>query len=166
MENRRRQARPERVIALTFAAGITLGTAILALPIANAEGEWTAPIDALFTATSAVCVTGLTTVDTATYWSPFGQGVIALLIQVGGLGIMTLATLIAVIFFRRLGLGTRSTLQKEVKSLSAADLKRIVSGEATQGSCGHTLRRQQDSKKAWRHRGRRAAARYPGLYVL
>lgn len=126
MQGRPRLARPERVIAAAFAIAIALGTLLLWLPVSQAEGKWTPLIDALFTSTSAVCVTGLTTVDTGTYWSPFGQVVIALLIQVGGIGIMTLATLIAVTLFRRMGLGVRSTVQKEVKALSAADLKRIV----------------------------------------
>jgi potassium uptake TrkH family protein len=94
--------------------------------VSNAQGEWTDPIDALFTATSAVCVTGLTTVDTGTFWSPFGQVVIAMLIQVGGIGIMTLATLIAVTLFRRMGLGARSSVQRETKAISAADLRRII----------------------------------------
>lgn len=126
MQGRPRLARPEQVIAVSFAGAITAGTLILWLPISNARGQWTPFVDALFTATSAVCVTGLTTVDTATYWSPFGQFMIALLIQVGGIGIMTLATLIAVVLFRRIGLATRSTVQREVKSLSASDLKRII----------------------------------------
>lgn len=126
MQGRRRLARPERMIAAAFAAAIAVGTFLLWIPASNAQGEWTPPIDALFTATSAVCVTGLTTVDTGTFWSPFGQVVIAALIQVGGIGIMTLATLIAVTLFRRMGLGIRTTAQTETKAVSAADLKRII----------------------------------------
>lgn len=126
MQGRARLARPERMIAAAFAVAIAVGSFLLWLPFSNAQGTWTPPIDALFTATSAVCVTGLTTVDTGTYWSPFGQVVIAVLIQVGGIGIMTLATLIAVTLFRRMGLGVRTTVQTETKSISAADLKRIV----------------------------------------
>jgi trk system potassium uptake protein TrkH len=119
-------ARPERLIALAFAIAIAVGTITLSLPVANAQGKWTPVIDALFTATSAVCVTGLTTVDTASFWSPFGQASIAVLIQVGGIGIMTLATLIAVTLFRRMGLTARSTVQREVKAVSASDLRRII----------------------------------------
>ncbi len=126
MQGHSRLARPERVIAAAFAGAIAAGTLILWLPVSNARGEWTPLVDALFTATSAVCVTGLTTVDTGTYWSPLGQVVIAILIQVGGIGIMTLATLIAVALFRRMGIGARSVIQRETKSLSAADLRRII----------------------------------------
>jgi len=126
MQGRPRFMKPERVIASAFAAAIAVGTLLLLLPVSNAQGEWTDPIDALFTATSAVCVTGLTTVDTGTFWSPFGQVIIAMLIQVGGIGIMTLATLIAVALFRRMGLGARSTVQREIKAISAADLRRII----------------------------------------
>lgn len=126
MQSGPRFARPERVIAAAFAAAIGAGTLLLWIPVSNARGEWTPFVDALFTATSAVCVTGLATVDTGTYWSPFGQVVIAVLIQVGGIGIMTLATLIAVALFRRIGLSTRSTVQAETKAISAADLQQIV----------------------------------------
>jgi potassium uptake TrkH family protein len=80
----------------------------------------------LFHATSAVCVTGLVTVDTGTYWSGFGQAVILLCIQVGGLGIMTLASLFALLVSRRLGLRARLIAQAETKALSASDVRRIV----------------------------------------
>jgi trk system potassium uptake protein len=117
---------PGRVIAGAFAAAVAVGTALLSLPIARA-GEGSADfLTALFHATSAVCVTGLVTVDTGTYWSGFGQGVILLLIQVGGLGIMTLATLLALLLSRRLGLRARLIAQTETKALSAADVRRVV----------------------------------------
>ena len=73
-----------------------LGSLLLMLPIATKSGQCTSFLDALFTATSAVCVTGLVVNDTATYWSLFGQGVILLLIQIGGMGIITIAIAIAV----------------------------------------------------------------------
>ena len=117
---------PGRVIAGAFAAAIVVGTVLLMLPIARA-GEGRADfLTALFHATSAVCVTGLVTVDTGTYWSGFGQAVILLLIQVGGLGIMTLATLLALLLSRRLGLRARLIAQTETKALSAADVRRVV----------------------------------------
>ena len=75
---------------------ILLGSLLLMLPIATKSGQSTSFSDALFTATSAVCVTGLVIKDTATYWSLFGQGVILLLIQIGGMGIITIAIAIAV----------------------------------------------------------------------
>lgn len=99
-----------------FAAADLIGTVLLMLPIARA-GEGSAPfVTALFTSTSAVCVTGLVTVDTPTYWSGFGQAVIIGLIQIGGFGIMTLASLIALFLSRRLGLRTRLTAAAETKS--------------------------------------------------
>ncbi|MDP8911570.1 MAG: Trk family potassium uptake protein [Actinomycetota bacterium] len=79
---------------------ILLGTVLLSLPIASRAGTWTPPVDALFTATSAVCVTGLVVVDTATHWTPFGQVVILLLIQAGGFGFMTSSTLLLLLLVR------------------------------------------------------------------
>ena len=117
---------PGRIIAGAFAAAIIVGTGLLSLPVATAgEGRATF-LEALFHATSAVCVTGLVTVDTGTYWSGFGQGVILLLIQAGGLGIMTLATLLALLLSRRLGLRARLIAQAETKALSAADVRRVI----------------------------------------
>ena len=78
-----------QIVILGFAAVILLGTGLLTLPAASRAGGWTSIEDALFTATSAVCVTGLVVKDTAIYWSFFGQAVILLLIQIGGLGIVT-----------------------------------------------------------------------------
>jgi potassium uptake TrkH family protein len=119
-------ARPAQVIAGAFAATIAVGTAALSTPLATASGVSAPFIDALFTATSAVCVTGLVTVDTGSYWSGFGQVVILGLIQVGGLGVMTVATVISILFFRRLGLQSRLVAQAETKSLTADDLRAIL----------------------------------------
>jgi trk system potassium uptake protein len=117
---------PGRIIAGAFAAAIAVGTGLLSLPLATAGPGRADVLTALFHATSAVCVTGLVTVDTGTYWSGFGQAVILLLIQVGGLGIMTLATLVALLLSRRLGLRARLIAQAETKALSAADVRRVV----------------------------------------
>jgi trk system potassium uptake protein TrkH len=76
------------VLAGGFAVLILAGTALLALPVASAGGRWTPLGDALFTATSAACVVGLVVVDTGTHWSAFGQAVLLLLMQIGGLGFM------------------------------------------------------------------------------
>lgn len=101
---------------------------LLLLPVSRA-GEGSAPfVTALFTATSAVCVTGLTTVDTATYWSPAGQVIILGLIQVGGFGIMTLASLIAIFLTRRLGLRTRLSAATETGSVGLGDVRRVLRG--------------------------------------
>lgn len=112
-------------MAVAFAAGITVGTALLMLPWATRTGS-SDVMAALFTATSAICVTGLTTVDTSTYWSPFGQVVIMLLIQVGGFGIMTLATLAALLLSRRLGLRSRLILQTEARAMSGKDVRHVI----------------------------------------
>jgi potassium uptake TrkH family protein len=117
---------PAQVISTGFGAAVLAGTALLSSPLASASGEPTHWITALFTATSAVCVTGLVVVDTAAHWSAFGEAVIAVLIQVGGLGIMTLATVFTVLVSGRLGLRARLFAQAETKSLSAIDLRRVV----------------------------------------
>lgn len=103
---------PAAVFVLGFAAFILVGTLLLTLPISNATRQWSSPLDALFTATSAVCVTGLTVRDTAAYWSLFGQVVILALIQLGGLGFMTSSTLLLLLIGRRAGLRHRM-IQRE-----------------------------------------------------
>ena len=117
---------PGRVIAGAFVVAVAIGTALLSLPIATAGPGRADFLTALFHATSAVCVTGLVTVDTGTYWSGFGQAVILLCIQAGGLGIMTLATLVALLLSRRLGLRARLIAQAETKALSASDVRRVI----------------------------------------
>jgi len=96
-----------RVLAYGFASVIALGTVLLMFPISSKAGEFTSPVNTLFTATSAVCVTGLVVVDTGSYWSSFGQAVIMALIQIGGLGFMASATLLLLLFGRRIGLKER-----------------------------------------------------------
>jgi trk system potassium uptake protein len=98
---RRRAWPPALVLIYGFAAMIAIGTVVLMLPVSSAAGTWTPLLDALFTATSAVCVTGLVVVDTGTYWSDFGHVVIVLLIQAGGFGFMTSSTLLLLLVVRR-----------------------------------------------------------------
>ncbi|MEV0351465.1 potassium transporter TrkG [Nonomuraea sp. NPDC050680] len=117
---------PAQVIVTGFGGAILLGTVLLALPIATASGESAGWLAALFTATSAVCVTGLVVVDTETHWSVFGEVVVAGLIQIGGLGIMTLATLFTVLVAGRLGLRARLFAQAETKTLSMSDVRHVV----------------------------------------
>ena len=108
---------PARLAVAVFAAIIATITGLLCLPVATAAGLERAPfIDAFFTATSAVCVTGLTTVDTATYWSTFGQAVIIAGAAVGGLGIMTLASLLSFAVSRHVGLTQRMLAASENQS--------------------------------------------------
>ncbi|MDD5037996.1 MAG: potassium transporter TrkG [Dehalococcoidales bacterium] len=97
-----------------FAALIILGTILLILPVSSTSGRFTSPIDALFTATSAVCVTGLVVVDTGTYWSTFGQGVLFALFQIGGIGFITGATTILLAIGGRLGLRERLFLTESM----------------------------------------------------
>lgn len=103
---------PEQTIAVGFVAIILAGAVLLSLPIASADGAGTPFLTAFFTATSATCVTGLVVVDTATHYSLFGQLVIMMLIQLGGLGYMTVATLMAMVVGRRIGLRERLILQE------------------------------------------------------
>ncbi|MET8867608.1 potassium transporter TrkG [Nonomuraea sp. NPDC004580] len=117
---------PAQVVVLGFGLAITTGTALLALPAATTSGEPAGLVDALFTATSAVCVTGLAVVDTASHWSVFGELVIAGLVQVGGLGIMTIATVFTLLVSGRLGLRAKIVAQAETKALSASDIRRVI----------------------------------------
>lgn len=109
---------PVRLIPLLFLAAIALGTILLMLPIASAESEPVPFVTALFTSTSAVAVTGLVVVDTGTYWSGFGQVVIMVLFQIGGLGIMTAATLLGLMAGRGFGLRDRMATQVERSRLN------------------------------------------------
>lgn len=102
------------VVAMTFAGLILLGTVLLMLPVSNVNGEWMPFIDALFTATSATCVTGLAVVDTGKYLSWFGKTVLIMLIQFGGLGIMTLTTLLSVGLGRKINIRHRLLIQESL----------------------------------------------------
>lgn len=113
---------PTRAVPLGFLAAIAIGTSLLSLPIARVGDGGASFMTALFTATSAVCVTGLTVVDTGTYWSPFGQGVVLLLIQLGGLGIMTAATLLGMLVTNRTRLGQRLLAQVETGISTLGDV--------------------------------------------
>ena len=105
-----------RIILLGFAAAIIIGTLLLLLPIASSDGVAAPFSDALFTATSAVCVTGLVVRDTATCWSGFGKAVILTLIQIGGMGVVTVAVAIAMISGKKISLKQRSTMQEAISA--------------------------------------------------
>ncbi|WP_033373916.1 TrkH family potassium uptake protein [Glaciibacter superstes] len=119
---------PAQVVVLGFATVIVIGTLVLMLPVSTSSGAWADPVDALFTATSAVCVTGLTVVDTATFWSPFGQVMILVLIQLGGLGIMIFASLIGLVLARRLSVRSRMNAAAEAKAVGFDDVRGLVRG--------------------------------------
>lgn len=121
---------PSQVVVTAFASAIAIGALLLSLPVARA-GEGSATfLEALFTATSAVCVTGLIVVDTGEYWSAFGEAVIVGLIQVGGFGLMTGATLLVLVVTRRLRLRSRLHVATEAKALGLGDVRSVVLGVA------------------------------------
>ena len=115
-----------RIIILGFLAVILVGTLLLSLPAASAEGIWTPAEDALFTATSSVCVTGLVIRDTATYWSVFGQVVILILIQIGGLGIVSITAMIAAASGKKISLLQRSLLQETLSANQVGGLVKLL----------------------------------------
>jgi trk system potassium uptake protein TrkH len=121
---------PAQLVSLAFAVGILVGAGLLMLPVATQGPGGASFLTAAFTSTSSICVTGLIVVDTATYWSHFGQAVIMLLVQIGGLGIMTLASTLALLVARRLGLRSRLIAQAETGALDLGDVRRILIGVA------------------------------------
>jgi len=123
-----RRRHPAQLIVFAFAAGVLVGTGLLLLPFATTGLGGASFTTALFTSTSALCVTGLVVVDTPTYWTHFGQVVILGLIQIGGIGIMTLASLLALLVARRLGLRTRLIAQAETAAPELQDVRRLVFG--------------------------------------
>ena len=120
------------ILLLSFLALICVGTFLLSLPISSTTGEWTNFIDSLFTATTSVCVTGLVTVTTATHWSLFGQITILLLIQIGGLGVITFISSIAVFLHKKMDMSNRVLIQDalNIDTLSGLSgfLKRVIKG--------------------------------------
>ena len=115
-----------QIIILGFLSVIILGSILLMLPVATRDGKGAVFSDALFTATSAVCVTGLVIHDTATYWSMFGQSVILFLIQIGGMGIVTVAVSVAAFSGRKIGLMQRSTMQEAVSAHHLGGIVRLT----------------------------------------
>lgn len=124
-QRRRNGLRPAQILAGGFAAAILIGTVLLSLPLATVDKEGAPLLAALFTATSAVCVTGLVVVDTGTYFSTFGQLVIMGLIQIGGLGFMTFATLFAIMLGRRITLKERILLQEALNQVTMEGVVRL-----------------------------------------
>lgn len=124
--HRRKKLTSFQVIILGFSGVILLGTCLLMLPLSSREGSVTPFFDALFTSTSAVCVTGLVVHDTATYWSAFGQFVILLLIQIGGIGVITVAAVFAMISGRKISLMQRSTIQEAISAPKVGGIVRLT----------------------------------------
>ncbi|MFJ5675601.1 TrkH family potassium uptake protein [Streptomyces sp. NPDC093097] len=121
---------PARTVVTAFAAVVLGGTVLLSLPVSSRANGTSGLVTSLFTSTSAVCVTGLVVVDTGTYWSGFGAGVILVLIQVGGFGIMALASLLALLVSGKLRLRMQLSAQAETKSLGIGDVRRVLLGVA------------------------------------
>ncbi len=119
---------PVRVVALSFAAAIVVGAMLLLLPVSVASGGRTGVTEALFTSTSAMCLTGLIVVDTPVHWSGFGHAVILALIQAGGLGIMTMASMVGLMLANRLGLRARLNTAAEARAAELGDVRDVVVG--------------------------------------
>ena len=115
-----------QIVVLGFACMIALGTMILMLPVSSADGIWTPFIDALFTAVTSVCVTGLVVRDTGTYWSEFGHVIILLLVQAGGLGVVTLSASFSMISGKKIGLSQRSMMAESVASPKLSGIVRLT----------------------------------------
>ena len=126
MEILKRKLSSFQIILLGFAGVILLGALILTLPISSKPHEWTAFIDALFTSTSAVCVTGLIVFDTATHWTIFGQIIILLLIQIGGMGVVTIAVSLAVASGKKIGLFSREAMKNAISAPNVSGIVRLT----------------------------------------
>lgn len=124
-EIKKRKWTATKIIAVGYVLVITVGTILLMLPASNRNGSGTPLMDAWFTATSATCVTGLITHDTYTYWSGFGQGVILLLIQIGGIGFMTIATSALTFTKKKIGLSQRLLMQESVAAPQVGGIVRM-----------------------------------------
>lgn len=123
---RQRALSPTQVVVLSFLGAIAVGTLLLLLPIAHSSGQPFGLLDALFTATSAICVTGLVVVDTGTAFSAFGQTVVLLLMQTGGLGYITLGALVALATGQRVGFRERQQLQTQLSALDVGGIVRLI----------------------------------------
>lgn len=117
---------PYQILTIGFSGLILCGAFLLMLPVSSQDGSSLSFIDALFTATSAVCVTGLIVVDTGTYFSLFGQTIIILLIQIGGFGIMTITTILSVLIGRRIQLRSRLLAQESLNQLTLGGIVHLM----------------------------------------
>ena len=115
-----------QIIALGFLSIIIIGTLLLMLPFASKDGHSAGLVNALFTATSATCVTGLVVFDTFAHWTVFGQVVILILIQVGGLGFVTLGMFLSLLLKRKIGLSEREMLHESVSAMSVSGMVKLT----------------------------------------
>lgn len=126
MKKKRLKLTSSRIIILGFAAVILLGSFLLMLPFSTREAGGASFQDALFTAVSACCVTGLVVQDTATYWSGFGQGIILLLIQIGGMGVVTFAVLFSLAAKQKISLKQRGLMQEAISAPQLGGIVRLT----------------------------------------
>ena len=115
-----------QIIMLSFLAVILVGSLLLSLPVSSADGNAVSCLDALFTATTATCVTGLVTLPTVSTWSVFGQVVILALIQIGGLGVITIMSALMILLHKRMGIGDRLLIQDAFNLNSLSGIVRFV----------------------------------------
>ncbi len=126
MSKKRWKLSAPQIVVLGFAGLILLGAILLMLPISSASGEATSFVDAFFTSTTSVCVTGLIVQNTGSYWSDFGHIIILLLIQIGGLGVITVAASFTLVTGRKIGLFQRGTMQEAVASPKLGGVVRLT----------------------------------------
>ena len=124
---KKRRTQSFQIMILGFFALIVLGALLLMLPISSKDGTVTSFADTMFTALSATCVTGLIVQDTATHWSIFGQCIIILLIQIGGMGVITVAIAITMISGKKIGLKQRSAMQDAISAPHLGGILRFTS---------------------------------------
>lgn len=115
-----------QIMAMGFFLVIAIGTVLLMLPISSRSGAWTNPVSALFTAASATCVTGLVVVETYQYWSIFGQLVILVMIQMGGLGFITVGVLFSIFLKQKIGLERRNLIQESISAITLSGVVKLV----------------------------------------
>lgn len=123
---RRVKLNPVQILAIGFLTIVVFGAILLSLPISSNSGESTNFIDSLFTSTSAVCVTGLVTLNTSTHWNYFGKTIIIILIQIGGLGFMSFTTLFAILLKKKITLRERLILQEAMNTFGLQGLVRLI----------------------------------------
>ena len=121
-----KRVHPARTVARVFGLAIVVGTFILSLPISRTANTFGGFLEAAFTSVSAVCVTGLSTVDVSTYWTPFGHLMILLMIKLGGFGIVTFAVFLGILLARRVGLNSRMVSSAEMPGLDQGNPRRLI----------------------------------------
>ena len=126
MKKQRLRVSTTHIILLSFLIAILIGAVLLSLPISSADGKPTSFLDALFTATTSTCVTGLVVTPTVSSWSVFGQVVILILIQIGGLGVITVMSGLMILLHKKMGIGDRLLLQDAFNLNSLSGLVRFV----------------------------------------